>query len=73
MGRARALWLGLHAEVSGSRPVPTNPRRGSVRYKYAHSILPYTHEDSQWDGQTLQSGHRISLMVRVGSVAPQPW
>ncbi|KAL1405177.1 hypothetical protein Q8F55_008802 [Vanrija albida] len=39
-------------------------QKGSVRYQYKHSILPYDDAGSVWDGAALQPGHRISLMVR---------
>ncbi|ORY28580.1 hypothetical protein BCR39DRAFT_468092, partial [Naematelia encephala] len=40
-------------------------QRDTVRYEYEHSILPYEHEASVWDGKRLQPGHRVSIMVRV--------
>lgn len=37
----------------------------AIRYAYKHSILPYEHEGSIWDGKRLEAGHRVSIMVRV--------
>lgn len=38
--------------------------RDSIRYNYAHSILPYGPE-STWNDSPLVPGHRVSLMIRV--------
>lgn len=40
--------------------------RDTVRYNYAHSILPYSSDRSvDAEGERLRPGHRISLMIRV--------
>jgi hypothetical protein len=40
--------------------------RDTVRYNYAHSILPYSSDRSvDVEGERLRPGHRISLMIRV--------
>jgi hypothetical protein len=40
--------------------------RDTVRYNYAHSILPYSSDRSvNAEGERLRPGHRISLMIRV--------
>jgi len=39
--------------------------RGEVRYTYKHSILGYDADGSEWDGERLVPGHRVSFMVRV--------
>ena len=41
--------------------------RDKLRYEYEHSILGY--EASEWDGNALESGHRLSVMIRVRT----PW
>lgn len=41
----------------------------SIRYEYEHSILPYEDDASRWDGQELQPGHRVSIMIRVSQYA----
>lgn len=38
--------------------------RDSIRYDYAHSILPYGAE-SVWNDASIVPGHRVSLMIRV--------
>lgn len=43
-------------------------QKDSVRYSYEHSILPYDHEGSVWDGRRLEPGHRVSIMIRVSWV-----
>ncbi|WRT65939.1 uncharacterized protein IL334_002890 [Kwoniella shivajii] len=45
-------------------------QRDTVRYHYEHSILPYSSEGSVWDGKKLQSGHRISIMIRDAPSRP---
>ncbi|WVW80382.1 hypothetical protein I302_102363 [Kwoniella bestiolae CBS 10118] len=39
-------------------------QRDSIRYEYEHSILPYSTEGSEWNGEKLNQGHRISIMIR---------
>ena len=41
--------------------------RDKLRYEYEHSILGY--DASEWDGKDLESGHRLSVMIRVRT----PW
>ncbi|GHJ84777.1 hypothetical protein NliqN6_1179 [Naganishia liquefaciens] len=38
-------------------------QKDSIRYEYAHSILPYG-DESVWNNTQLVPGHRVSLMVR---------
>ncbi|OXG21033.1 hypothetical protein C366_01586 [Cryptococcus neoformans Tu401-1] len=45
-------------------------QRDSIRYEYEHSILPFDDPSSIWDGEKLESGHRISIMIR--DVPPKP-
>ncbi|OXG34879.1 hypothetical protein C359_06336 [Cryptococcus neoformans Bt120] len=45
-------------------------QRDSIRYGYEHSILPFDDPSSIWDGEKLESGHRISIMIR--DVPPKP-
>ncbi|KAH8090958.1 hypothetical protein HD553DRAFT_21475 [Filobasidium floriforme] len=41
-------------------------QKDTVRYNYAHSILPYSSDRSvDAEGERLRPGHRISLMIRV--------
>ncbi|KAK6907582.1 hypothetical protein I203_101580 [Kwoniella mangroviensis CBS 8507] len=39
-------------------------QRDSIRYNYEHSILPYSSEGTVWNGEDLNQGHRISIMIR---------
>jgi hypothetical protein len=43
--------------------------RGSVRYDYKHSILGYEDGGSQWGGNCLEKGHRVSVMIRVSGAS----
>ncbi|OCF75219.1 hypothetical protein I204_04072 [Kwoniella mangroviensis CBS 8886] len=45
-------------------------QRDSIRYKYEHSILPYSSEGTVWDGEDLNHGHRISIMIRDTPTKP---
>ena len=50
-----------------TRSVPSfDVNRDSIRYEYAHSILPYG-DESVWNNTQLVPGHRVSLMVRVSA------
>ncbi|WVQ71110.1 hypothetical protein IAR50_000635 [Cryptococcus sp. DSM 104548] len=42
-------------------------QRDSVRYNYEHSILPYDDDASIWNGERLEKGHRMSVMIRSPS------
>ncbi|WVQ65145.1 uncharacterized protein L199_003318 [Kwoniella botswanensis] len=45
-------------------------QRDSIRYEYEHSILPYSSEGSVWNGEKLNQGHRISIMIRDTPTKP---
>ncbi|KAJ9104456.1 hypothetical protein QFC21_001951 [Naganishia friedmannii] len=53
-----------------AHPPRIDLHRDSIRYNYAHSILPYGPE-SQWNGSSLTPGHRVSLMIRLMQDAEQ--
>ncbi len=71
MGRVIEERVGVHSAVS--KPARWVRRveadyRDKLRYEFDHSILSY--EDSEWDGEKLGPGHRLSIMVRVSLILP---
>ena len=45
----------------------------AIRYGYEHSILPFDDPSSIWDGERLEPGHRISIMIRVSIPRVMPF
>jgi len=67
LGAERILRL-EHKETGGGWDVRLGSgsvyvQRDRVRYEYKHSVLPYG-DRSAWDGEELEAGHRVSIMIR---------